>query len=181
MWRTELSSCKYLLIFICVDSQYVFGKWICFVSCSKYPNNSSEIQFGTDFLFSSKWEESGKSCILMTFYINVASVFWNWLACFTKPTRECTCHFPCTPLGSQYLTCRLTSVLVSWQRLSVTCLSLSAAGPLSLDQEVRPDNLWSPLLSCHHILCLFFCGSNQNQTWAVAVTQKFRCLSLQLF
>ena len=37
VWRTALSSCKYILIFICVNSRYVFGKMDLFCHLVEIP------------------------------------------------------------------------------------------------------------------------------------------------
>lgn len=143
----------------------------CFVSWSKIPKLlvRHPVWYRWDFLLLLNEKGSGKNNILMTFYINVASLFWNWLACFPKPTRECVCHFPCIPLGSHYWSCRLVSGFMSWQPLSVLCPILCLWAFVSTPGDARPSYLGSPFCPATTLFS-FVCNSDQTGTWAVAVT-----------
>lgn len=103
VWKRALFPCKYLLISICVKSQ-----WMCLEKCIKVVilsinwnahltnQKSSFVQIGIFFKGKKACRVNyRKNRILMPFYINITSVFWIDLAVFFQPQENVPAIPPC--------------------------------------------------------------------------------------
>lgn len=109
------------------------------------------------FSFSSKRKESGKNPILMTFYINVASVLWNCLV--VSPNLQE--NVPAVPPESLWAPINWaadldTSLHPGFASLSVICLSHSSSLGLCLWPRRLDQIIWEEPFCPTTTFCFYF-------------------------